>query len=274
VLQHITAFTALAFRIPKGATPATLTLTLTGFTTTKITARLPSGVTPVACPTTSSFTAGGQQSVAAAPKFSCKDRSSIGQLRTDGKAVVFPGIGRLIRGHTLSFVVLPGTLGLDRMVFTRPGRTTLSLLRFLTTPTSTPTLPATPAPRSSGGAGSTTPPLPGNVNVPVPGEPRVSVPPDPGSSPQIATTTTQPALRTTAASPIDDTRARAAALALLVALVVTTLWLAVTDASGRAYTTMRVMRALSTGAALPELTAKEWGVGRFRGPRDGRPPPI
>lgn len=277
VLQHVTAFTALAFRIPKGATPATLTLNLTGFTTSAITSKLPSGVTPVACPTTSAWKAGGQQAIAAAPTYSCRTRSSIGQLKRGGKAIAFPGINRLIRGRTLSFVVLPGTIGIDRLVFTKPDTKTLSLLRFSTPPVQVPPVAEQPTPstRASQPATSVPPPpsQPGSVDVPVPSNPGTGSVPDPGSSPQIAGTTTT-ALPTAIAKPLDDHRARIAAAALLVALVVSTLWLAVTDSSGRALTTLRVLGALSSGSPLPDLPAKEWGVGRFRAPRDGRPPTV
>lgn len=275
VLQHVTAFTALAFRIPKGATPATLTLNLTGFSTSAITSKLPSGVTPVACPTTSAWKAGGQQSIAAAPKYDCKSRSSVGQLKRDGKAIVFPGINRLIRGRTLSFVVLPGTIGLDRMVFTKPDAKSLGLLRFSTPPVSVPPIAAqpTPSPVATQPATVVPPGQPGSVEVPVPSGPGTGSVPAPISSPQVAATTTT-ALPASVVKPLDDHRARIAAAALLVALVVTTLWLAVTDSSGRALTTLRVLGALSSGGPLPDLPAKEWGVGRFRAPRDGRPPTI
>jgi hypothetical protein len=273
VLQHVTAFTALSFRIPEDASPATLTLPLTGFSTAKIAAKLPSGVTPVACPTTSAWRAGSQQSIAAAPAYSCKRLSSVGQLSTNGKAIVFPGIGRLVRGHTLSFVVLPGTLGVDRLVFTPPSRKTLSLLRLIGPPVRpVPSIQAT-TPAPTGTAAAPAPgTVPGGPAVSVPPVPKVSTAPMPGSTPQVATTT-QPAVRA-AADPLGDSRARTAAIGLLVMLVVVTLWLAVTDTSGRAYTTLRVLRALSVGGPLPEVPAKEWGVGRFRGPRDGTPPTI
>jgi hypothetical protein len=277
VLQHITAFTALSFTVPKGATPATLTLNLSGLSTAKIDSHLPSGATPVACPTTSRWKAGDQQSIADAPTYNCKTLSSIGQLSTNGKAITFPGINRLIRGNTLSFVVLPGTLGVDRLVFTKPGGKTLSLLRFSTPPTTVASLP--PVPTSSPTAPATTVvPLSqaggGGITVPVPSEPAISGAPDPGGSPQIAPSGSTTAARPVAASSLDNHHARLAAIALLVALVVTTMWLAVTDSSGGTFTTLRVLRALSSGGPLPDLPATEWGVGRFKAPRDGRPPSI
>jgi hypothetical protein len=276
VLQRVIAFAAFDFTIPKGATPATLALKLSGLTTAKIDSHLPSGVTPVACPTTSKWKAGDEQSIADAPTYNCKTLSSIGQLGADGKSVTFPGINRLIRGRTLSFVVLPGTLGPDRLVFSKPGPRTLSLLRFGSPPSTVASLP--PVPTSSPTTPTTTvvPPVQsgGGVGVPVPSEPAISSAPDRGGSPQIAPNGITTAVLPVAASSLDKHHARLAAVALLVALVVTTLWLAVTDSSGGTFATLRVLRALSSGGPLPDLPATEWGVGRFRAPRDGRPPSI
>jgi hypothetical protein len=278
VLQRITAFAALQFTIPKGATPATLTLPLDGAGLTKITSKLPSGVSPEACPTTSKWRAGDQQSIAAAPTYSCKKLSSSGDLSTDGKSIEFTGINRLIHGNKLSFVILPGTLGLDRLVFTKPDRKTLGLLRFGGTAVTAPSIPPVPTPTESTGSGSSVPFTGGSgggsVSVPVPSGAGASAVSNPGGAPQVATTTTTPALQPLAAKPFNTKRERLAAIALLVALVVTTMWLAATDQSGRTFATIRVLRALSTGSPLPDLPTREWGVGRFRAQRDGRPPTI
>jgi hypothetical protein len=283
VLQRITAFAALQFTIPKGATPATLTLPLDGAGLTKITSKLPSGVSPQACPITSkpkAWKAGDQQSIAVAPKYDCKVLSSTGQISADGTSIQFTGINRLLKDNRLSFVVLPGTLGLDRLVFDRPGKKALSLLRFGGTPVSVPSITPVPTPTGSTGGGSSVPFSGGSggggaVNVPVPSGAGASAVPNPGGAPQVAgQTTTTPALQTVAATPINTKRERLAAVALLVALVVTTLWLAATDGSGRAFAAVRVLRALSAGGPLPELPTREWGIGRFKAERTGRPPQI
>jgi hypothetical protein len=133
----------------------------------------------------------------------------------------------------------------------------------------TPSIPTAPD-----GSTGVAPDQSGGVNVAVPAVPKVGSVPNGGGSPQVAGSSTTPALRTAAANPIDPKRERLAAIALLVALVVTTLWLAATDRSGRAFATIRVLRALSAGGPLPELPARQWGIGRFKAVRDGRPPSI
>jgi hypothetical protein len=199
---------------------------------------------------TTTFTAGPQQPTSAAPKYDCSKRSTIGQLGGGGKTVTFPGISRLATGHTLSVVILPGSLGLERLVFSAPDATTLSLLDFSTpatsltpTPVPTPSLPTSTAPRS------------GSVNPVVPLPPISTLPPS-APQPIVATpSATAPALATVAASRPDDHRERIRALGMLVALVGVTGWLTLTERRRR--------------PAQPEL-----GVGRFRAVRTGPPPTI
>jgi hypothetical protein len=284
-IKQVTAFTTMSFRLPKNTSASTLTLNLTGTTTAKLDNKLPSGASPVACPLTATFKAGGEQAASVAPTYNCKKRSAVGQLRTDQKAIVFPGIGRLTQGRRLSFAILPGSLGAERLVFTKPGSGTLGLLSFAQPPASSPprlphvsqsTTPRSSRPPSSTGTGSGF----GNgdstgsgVVVPPVGE--VSTPPLSGQAPQIAQAgTTAPRLTTTAAKPINDSRTRLSALALLVALVVMTAWLSLTDRRGGALTTLRIVRALRSGGAMPAIAKPEWGVGRFSSPRDGPPPAI
>lgn len=257
-LAEVTALSALTYRIPKGATVSTLSLKLSGLTTAKVDGALPGGVAPRACPVTTSFKKGAQQVGSKAPSYDCKKRTAIGQLSTDKTAIQFPSIGRLVHGRRLSFVILPGTIGLERLVFAKPGTTSLHLLSFGETP------PVTPAPLPSDSAAPTTPPASSsNPGSTVPGT-SVSLPPvdtrsvpksgSGGASPQVAGTSPTPAARITAVKPPDDARARAAAIALLVGLVVATAWLSVTS-----------------GAQRP---ATEWGIGRFTSSRTGPPPSI
>jgi hypothetical protein len=247
-IRQVTAFAALSFKLPEGATPASLTLHLTGLDTTLIARRLPSGVTPIACLATSRFKSGAQQPMSAAPKYDCSKRSTVGQLGISGKTVTFPGISRLLTGDTLSVVILPGSLGLERLVFAPPTNRTLSLLSFdEPAPIETPTIPPAdpPAAPADQGAGSV-PDLPS-----VPPVPAVEQPPAPAPTPSIAPS---PDITTVALAKPDDTRDRTAALGLLVALVVAGLWLAVTD-RGRSQ-------------------AQEMGIGRFRSTRSGPPPTV
>jgi len=248
-IRQVTAFAALSFKLPAGATPASLTLKLHGFNTTVIDKHLPSGVTPIACPVTSSFKAGLQQSIAAAPKYDCSKRSTVGQLSSTGKSVTFPGISRLLADGRLSVVILPGSLGLERLVFSPPNGRTLSLLSFDTaTPTADPTIPPAPTPAAP------TPAQPGNAGgvPPIPPAPAITAPEPSASSPVIAPT---PGLTSVALSKPDDAKDRARALGMLLLLVAAVAWLVVTDRSGR-------------------VAGHEMGVGRFRSVRSGPPPSI
>ncbi|MGN6472431.1 MAG: hypothetical protein ACTHK4_02125 [Mycobacteriales bacterium] len=251
-VRQVADFVALSFKVPVDTSPASLTLQLTGTTTTAIDKHLPSGVTPMACPATSSFKSGLQQPANAAPKYDCSKRAVVGQLGASGKTVTFPGISRLLlSGDTLSVVILPGSLGPERLVFSPPTDMTLSLLSF-GTPTPTrltgPVVPPqlVPTPPSVPGATGSVPPIP-----PVPA---ATVAAPAASQPVIAPTT--PGLAQAALSKPNDHRERAAALAMLVALAVAAGWLTVTDRGGKRPRT------------------DELGVGRFRSTRTGLPPAI
>lgn len=250
-VREVADFVALSFALPHGASPASLTLQLTGTTTAALDNHLPSGVTPVACPVTSPFKSGLQQPADEAPTYDCSKRSTVGQLGAGGKTVTFPGISRLLlSGRRLSVVILPGSLGPERLVFSTPTSTTLSLLSFgSTAPLATPAITPPPVvhPNPPGQAGpSGIPPIPPAqvATMPVPA----------ASRPAIAPATTA-GLATAALSKPDDRRERAAALAMLAALVAAVGWLVVTERGGRA-------------------RGDELGVGRFRSFRNGPTPTI
>ena len=248
-IRQVTAFTVLSFKLPDGATPASLTLKLTGTNTTTISKHLPSGVTPIACPVTSTFKSGLQQAISAAPKYDCSTRSTVGQLTVTGKAVTFPGISRLLTGNTLSVVILPGSLGLERLVFSPPTNRTLSLLSFdAAPPIATPSLPPAPA---AAGSEPTRPGAAAGV-PPIPPAPSITAPVPTASTPVIAPT---PGLTPVALSKPDDTRDRTAAVGALIALAMATAWLTMTDRGGRS-------------------RDQEMGIGRFRSARSGPPPTI
>lgn len=247
-IREVTAYTALQFQVPDGETPGSLVLHLTGLTTAPIDGKLPSGVTPIACPTTTAFKAGGQQPTSAAPKYDCSKRSTVGQLGAGGKTVVFPGISRLLTGNTLSVVILPGSLGLERLVFSPPGHDALGLLNFTLPEGSAP--PVTPVPTPTTSAPVPSQPSAGTVpSVPLP--PAQTVAPS-APSPVVAPSTA-PAITATADSRPDDHKQRVRAIAMLVALVVAVGWLIRSDR---------------------RVQAVEWGVGRFRSARTGPPPSI
>jgi hypothetical protein len=248
-LREVTAYAALQFHIPTGATPGSLVLHLSGFTTAPIDSKLPSGVTPIACPITSSFKPGAQQSTDAAPKYDCSKRSTVGQIGGGGKTVIFPGISRLLTGgNTLSVVILPGSLGLERLVFSAPGKDALSLLEFTEPQASTPPVAPIPTPTTSSTTSAVAPPPVTPPTVPLPSGVAVT----PGApAPVIASSS--PAMVVDAASRPDDARERMRAIGLLIALVVATAWFSFTD------------RRRGT---------QEMGVGRFRSLRSGPPPTI
>jgi hypothetical protein len=251
-IKQVTAFTALTYRVPPGTSPASLTLKLSGPNTAKLDARLPSGASPIACIATSKFSAGGDQPISAAPTYDCAKRSIVGQLNTDGNAIVFPGVSRLLDNHTLSLVVLPGSLGVERLVFNKPTKSSLSLLSFATLPVTSPTLPPIPSsPSNPGTTASLSSPAPPAPIVPIPAVSGVVVPPAPATTPSVAPTA-QPRALINAAKPIDDTRARTGAVGGLVFLLVVTAWLV---------------------ASRPKPVT-EFGVGKFRAARNGPPPAI
>lgn len=260
-IQEISAFAALTFRLPAGASPASLTLKLTGLTTAKIDAKLPSGATPLACLATGKVKSGGEQPMSAAPKYDCSKRSAVGQLAATGDAISFPGIGRLQTGRTLSIVILPGSLGLERLVFTAPTKSSLSLLSFPSTssspPASIPPVPTpTPTPDSVAATTGSSGSLPSGPAVSVPPADAVSQPPVAAGTPQVATSSAPAQALATEAAPVDDTRARTAAVGGLVLILVVTAWLILTERGGRA------------AAGEPA------GIGKFRAPRNGPPPTI
>jgi hypothetical protein len=247
-IREVTAFTALKFDLPNGATPAGLTLHLTGLSTAVLDGKLPSGVTPIACPATTSFKAGPQQPTSEAPKYDCSKRSTVGQLSDGGKTVTFPGISRLATGKTLSVVILPGSLGLERLVFSAPDKTTLSLLDFGAQPGIT--LPHVPLPTATTPGGLS--PAGSAPSVPLP--PIGGIPTPVTSQPVIAPSATSPVV-TAALSKPDDGSERTRAIGMLVALIVVTGWLTLTERGGR-------------------KPHEELGVGRFRSIRNGPPPSI
>jgi hypothetical protein len=248
VIRQVTAFAALSFKLPKGSTPASLFLRLAGPNTTIVAKHLPSGVTPLACPITSEFASGRQQPTSAAPKYDCSKRSTVGQLTSTGKGVTFPGISRLLVGDTLSVAILPGSLGLERLVFSPPNNRTLSLLSFDDPePIETPSIPPAPGPTESTpaavGPAASLPPIP----PPASASPLPTTPPTPVVAPG--------GTKAVALITADDTGDRARAFGMLLLLLAAVAWLVVTD----------------RGAAV---ATQEMGVGRFRSVRSGPPPTI
>lgn len=266
------ALAALSFTVPPGTAAASLTLELTGAASTAAAgARTPTGVTPEACPATTTFQAGGRQAFDTAPTYDCSGRTSVGQFSSDGATVIFSDIARVANGQLLSFVIRPGTTGADRLVFAAPTATALSLLPFDTAPTfdpdgavATPPPPAVvpPAAEATTGVSRVSGPLallppaaeaPGWLSVPDLAAPAPA---------QLAD------LRGGSRSVPDDAGARAAALAGLVLLVAAVGLLAFTDERSK------VRSAWRPAVELPPGQQQEWGYGRHRGPRQGQAPAL
>jgi hypothetical protein len=256
------ALAAMSFTIPGGTTPASLSLVLTSTpSSAAVGAKAPTGVTLEACPTTSSFQAGGHQPFDRAPSYDCSGRTSLSSLSSDSKSVVFSDIARVARGRLLSFVIRPSTTGVDRLVFAKPTSTALSLLDF----------DAAPAFTSRGDV--PVPSLAPVVTAPTelanfPNHPIVALPPAGAKlptdlptalaslAPHVVEAPAKREVLLTAASPAtEDTRTRVLALAGLALLLAAGCFLAFTDKDD-----------------LSEQ--KEWGFGRYRGVRDGRAPML
>lgn len=276
------ALTALTFRIPPGATAATLVLDLVpGTSTAQVTGKAPTGVTPQACPATGSFEAGGQQPFDTLPTHDCSGRTSVGALSSDGSQLVFADIGGLAEGSTLSVVLRPGTLGPERLVIDTPSRAALTLLPFDAAPafdgsgkpvTAPPAPPpghpvvTTPRPAESGFA----------VDALLPSGPEKQSPPAPDAVPSVDPGAPAPAVGVSpaASSRADDGATRAAALAGLLLLTAVVAWLAITDPRSRVGGTWRVLQALRTGAPVPVMEPEQWGYGVHRSVRTGPPPAL
>jgi hypothetical protein len=279
------ALTALTFRIPQGATAATLVLDLVpGGSTAQVTGKTPTGVTPQACPATGAFASGGQQPMDVLPTHDCSGRTSSGTLSGDGTQLVFADIGGLVAGSTLSVVLRPGTLGPERLVIDTPSKAALTLLPFDAAPVfdgsgkpaAPPAAPAAPAvvpagpglPLSQSGFGTfhtAAPAPPGTTTAPAPSV----VPPVDAGGPAPAVVVA-PAASSTA----DDGAARAAALAGLLLLTAVAAWLACTDPRNRMSVTWRVLQALRTGAPMPVVEPERWGYGVHRSVRSGPAPGL
>jgi hypothetical protein len=253
-VRVVLALSAMRFVVPTGSSPASLTLVLTpGPSTASAGNRLPTGVTLEACPTTSDFRPGGQQPFDQAPGYDCSGRTSFSSLSADGRSVVFPDIARVARGRVLSFVLRPGTTGVDRLVFAPPTSRSLSLLDF-----DGPLAPAPDgAPPLRGVVGTPLPTPAGPAPVPVTADTPGAVAPVPApvalSSP--VPQEQAPALAVAESAPVDDAADRWAALAGLMVLLAAGAWLSRTE------------RALA-----PQ--GQDWGFGRYRGPREGRAPSL
>jgi hypothetical protein len=139
----------------------------------------------------------------------------------------------------------------ERLVFSTPTSSTLSLLSYATAP---PTIGAAPSP----------PPtqvdpcacgIPNRINVPpVQPAPAVTAPVAQPPAPALAPTST-PGTSTVALSEPDDRKERARAIGMLLLLLAAVAWLVVTERGGHVVT-------------------NELGVGRFRSARSGPTPTI
>jgi hypothetical protein len=151
------AVAALSFRVPEGAQVGSLTLGLGGLK--------PAAVSVVACPITGPFRPVENGPLSDVPPFDCST-SEMAKLSADGASIGFSHLAAMVRGGSLSIVLLPGAA--DRVVLTRPGPSVLAVV------------PAPPPPPDDLG------PLP--VPAPAPAAP----PPATVTGPVIAPATTAP----------------------------------------------------------------------------------
>lgn len=278
------ALTALTFRIPPGTAAATLVLELVpGTSTSQVTGRAPTGVTPQACPVTGAFDAGGQQPFDAVPEHDCTGRTSFGALSGDGTKLVFADIGGLTAGSTLSVVLRPGTLGPERLVIDAPSAAALTLLPFDAAPAfdaggePVAAPPAAPAARSDAVATEALPPTTwasSPVLVAAPLLPEEDPAPAVAQPGDLTVPTEAVTVTPAAAGGADDGATRAAALAGLLLLTAASAWLALTDPRSRLGGTWRVLQALRTGTPVPVMEPEQWGYGVHRSVRTGPPPAL
>jgi len=291
-----TAVTTLRFTLPSGVSASKLTLAVAQTGTDA------GGVPPLACLTTSGWSAGDQQP-GTGP---AKDCSTSSLSTDDGTTLVFGDIGQLQRGTTLDIEIVPSAAG--RTVIMPPSATALSTIGvspdsaepvFASPVTATP---ATAAPRPSATvAAASTAAVPAAGAVPPPGAaapapaaaagvPAAAVPPAaavalPAVGAHTSAAVAPPAADTTTPTGVGaQTAAPAAAVtplsahrtALLVALV---LLLALAglfyglDPDGR---NGRLAAAVGTlrGKPVSAPPTGERGVGRFRHQRAGSTPEL
>lgn len=279
------ALAAMLFTVPNGSTPATLTLKLSGSASSAtVEGKAPTGVSPEACPAAASFTAGGRQAFDRAPVYDCTGRTSHGALSSDGSAVVFSDIAGIAKGKVLSFIIRPGSVGADRLVFAPPTASALSLLAFDSAPTyspqGTPLPPASSSVPPSASSGSTAAPdgsSPGGLTGPPGlGQGTAAAPTMGGGDSPAVAPPVQSAPQGTPSRVVqaaldlpDDSLSRAAALAGLALLIAYVAFLTATDEGGRALSTWRALQLLRAGELPPAAAPVEWGVGAHRAPRAG-----
>ena len=255
------AIAGLRFTIPPGAAVGKLTLQFDG--------SAPSSVSVLACRTTSAFSPAQDGRWSDLPGYDCSVPSA-GKLSDDGKSLEFPQISALVKGSTLSFVIVPDAV--DHEVLAKPGPGALALRESLpsfnlASPAAAPLPPPADVPLSSAGSFGFAPvpsvPIPAAA---VPAPPAAAGPAATAAQPAPASKTPAVVAAIPAAGVTDDRRARIAAGLCLVAALAGFLLLAGADAPWLA----RLFGARRLPDA-PAAAPRSRGVGRFARPRDGRP---
>jgi hypothetical protein len=111
------AVAALSFPVPTGAQVGSLTLGLGGLK--------PASVSVIACPVTGPFRPVENGPLSDVPPFDCAT-SEVATLSADGASIGFSHLAAMVRGGSLSIVLLPGAA--DRVVLTRPGPSVLAVV--------------------------------------------------------------------------------------------------------------------------------------------------
>jgi hypothetical protein len=110
------AVAALSFPVADGAQVGTLSLGLGGLK--------PATVSIIACPVTGPFRPVENGPLSDVPPSDCST-SEVATLSADGASIGFTHLAAMVRGGSLSIVLLPGAA--DRVVLTRPGPSVLAV---------------------------------------------------------------------------------------------------------------------------------------------------
>jgi hypothetical protein len=110
------AVAALSFPVADGVQVGTLSLGLGGLK--------PATVSIIACPVTGPFRPVENGPLSDVPPFDCST-SEVATLSADGASIAFTHLAAMVRGGSLSIVLLPGAA--DRVVLTRPGPSVLAV---------------------------------------------------------------------------------------------------------------------------------------------------
>lgn len=261
------ALSALTFVLPAGAAVESLVLKLVGDP--------PASTTAFACPVTGPYEAVQNGEYGKRPSFDCLTNAVPVLDPVAGTLTFGSDLTGIVRGRSLSFVLLPGEA--DRLVLQKPGATALVLRRSTGSsgPGTTPLNPGPPPPQgpaASGRSVSAGPPPASGVGTsgpPLGSSPGLGTGSSPPASPAVAPAVPAPVLGgprtgpTTTAGPVPVDGSNRALLLVALLAVGAVLVLSTRPAASP-----------SARAAAPLAVPQERGIGRFRTTRDHRAVPL